>query len=980
MKKIFFCLILALSLSLTAFCAEEIIFDFGKESDGLFGYSAYEIENISYDGTALVYTNKTPGNSGLRGTPLSSLDINGTDYSKIEVRYKVENTVTTNGTSSLFYFQQLDRETDAQKVGLWSSVFSASVPYSASPEYVTQVWNLSQFPALADNKLGESFFGIGLNSGSAGVKCYIDYIKFIPAAEPGKGITKDENGIVTLDFGLEADEFFGMYGVSISDVTYDGEAVIYTNTTDRNSGFRGDVLSKYDINGTDYAEIEVRFKVTGIPTSGNSSCMLYCAQLNRETNAVEVSLWSQSLNQLFSASSAGEYMTVKFSLSTYSGIENRKIGEIFFGTGFATGASNVKCYVDYIKFIPHNAVEADPVPDPEVVVKEGKYSVTYVANNKSGKVSDMPKRRTVYVDKNSSMPIPEKNPARDGFTFKGWSTTVSAADIVSSTDTVTKNTTLYAIWEGTETPSEEAVQLVYPGFAKKAIIFSTDEDDGNQRSDVGLTQRFRNHGFNAAFNLVARPYENANETKIASLKELYDGFEIANHSYSHIGMMQSNTSTTDALCIEDCKKGKEILEGIFGEGSIHGMIWPVSHGDREAVVNHVMENYEYVRSAPAEAGGDYFAVPTSFGPNWRWTCVDWHNDVTYLTKYADEYFALESDELTLFSLWSHSVFYPVNDNWYVMDDFLNDFTHSGQNIWNPQPHKYVEYVKAMQQVTVEDGIVTNTSDIDIYAIVDGNEVVIPAGESYGSTVEIDLGERASSGNVRYCEIGGEQKPVVENNNKLYVVAADENLVVEVVEKTEDGDVVKTNYYYVDAASLTYEKLSLESYTNSDYESSVRVSEKSGIRFKADVLTSVKNQETEYTIEEYGFIITREDLLGDNQLNFDFSTYVYGVAYNKNIALDIVFDSTDDELCVFAGVLYNIPEKHYDTNLVCKTYTKISVGGEEFTVYGEQVTANLFEIASALLETELDEKVREYMLSVVDAVIPDIMVDVGDLYN
>ena len=84
--------------------------------------------------------------------------------------------------------------------------------------------------------------------------------------------------------------------------------------------------------------------------------------------------------------------------------------------------------------------------------------------------------------------------------------------------------------------------------------------------------------------------------------------------------------------------------------------------------------------------------------------------------------------------------------------------------------------------------------------------------------------------------------------------------------------------------------------------------------------------------------------------------------------------------MFAGVLYNIPEKHYDTNIVCKTYTKISVGGEEFTVYGEQVTVNLFEIASALLETELDEKVREYMLSVVDAVIPDIMVDVGDLYN
>ena len=71
-----------------------MIFDFGKESDGLFGYSAYEIENISYDGTALIYTNKTAGNSGLRGTPLSALDINGTDYSKMEIRYKVENTVS----------------------------------------------------------------------------------------------------------------------------------------------------------------------------------------------------------------------------------------------------------------------------------------------------------------------------------------------------------------------------------------------------------------------------------------------------------------------------------------------------------------------------------------------------------------------------------------------------------------------------------------------------------------------------------------------------------------------------------------------------------------------------------------------------------------------------------------------------------------------------------------------------------------------
>ena len=980
MKKILLCLIVAFSLSLTAFCAEEIIFDFGKESDGLLGYAAYEIENISYDGTALIYTNKTPGNSGLRGTPLSALDINGTDYSKMEIRYKVENTVNTTAPSTLFYFQQLDRATNAQAVSLWSSVFSARDAYSATPEYVTQTWSLSQYPALANNKMGETFFGVGLNTGSAGVKCYIDYIKFIPAAAPGKGITKDEDGVVTLDFGLEADEFFGMYGVSISNISYDGTAVIYTNDTPRNSGIRGDVISKYDINGTDYAEIEARYKVVGAPTNGPTTAMLYAARLNRETGAVIDSLWSQSLNQSSPASTVGEYVTAKWNLSTFSGIEDRKLGDMFFGVGFANDASNVKCYIDYIKFIPADMVEQDVVPEPEKVVTDGKYSVTYVANNNGDKVSSMPKRRTAYVDPNASMPIPEENPARAGFTFKGWSTTTVAGGIVSSSDKVTANTTLYAIWEGDETPkNEEDVVLLYPGFARKAIIFSTDEDDGDQRNDIGLTQRFRNHGFNGAFNLVAKPYENASEAKIKSMRELYDGFEIANHSYSHIGMMQSNTSTTDALCIEDVNKGKEILEGIFGKGSIHGMIWPVSHGDRDAVVDYVMKNYDYVRSAPAESGGDYFALPTSFGPNWRWTCVDWHNDVTYLTKYADEYFALETDELTLFSLWSHSVYYPVNDNWYVMDDFLNDFTHSGQNIWNPQPHKYVEYVKAMADVKIENGVVTNNSDIDIYALVDGKQVVVPAGESVGSRIEIDLGAKASSDNKRFFEIDGVQQELSEDNDKLYITSCDKNRLVEVVEVTKEGVLVNTNYYFVDASASTYNKLSLDNYTNSTYDASIRMKEPSGIRFKADIRTSAKREQNEYVIEEYGFIITREDLLCGKELNFNHEKYVYGVAYDKSLGIDIVFDRTD-EISVFAGVLTGIPEEHHETKLVCKTYTKISVDGEEFIVYGQEVTASLFEIAKELLETELDEETREYMQNIVDTVLPDIKVDVGNLYE
>ena len=119
------------------------------------------------------------------------------------------------------------------------------------------------------------------------------------------------------------------------------------------------------------------------------------------------------------------------------------------------------------------------------------------------------------------------------------------------------------------------------------------------------------------------------------------------------------------------------------------------------------------------------------------------------------------------------------------------------------------------------------------------------------------------------------------------------------------------------------------------------------------------------IDEIGFIVAVTDVLGDDELTFDFKKYVTGVAYNKENGTDIVFDRSDDTVDVFTCVVRNIPVKKYKTNLTCKTYTKITVGGEQFTLYGEPVVGNVYDTARTLLTDDtLDTETKNALYQII----------------
>lgn len=238
----------------------------------------------------------------------------------------------------------------------------------------------------------------------------------------------------------------------------------------------------------------------------------------------------------------------------------------------------------------------------------------------------------------------------------------------------------------------------------------------------------------------------------------------------------------------------------------------------------------------------------------------------------------------------------------------------------------------------------------------------------GDGIYIDIGSRQSSSNIRYAEINGKQTQITENVNSFFVPVGEKNVLVEIVEKTsaESAVTVKTQYFYVDMTKMIATKLSMDSYMQSYDEKAIRTVGVMGVRFKSHILTLAKSEEKSFVIDEYGYIISTKDYLGSEELTFASEKYVKGVGYNKADGTDVVYDRSNDEYDVFTGVLKNIPVKNYETELVCKTYTKLSVGEEQFTVYGEPVTGNVYEIASQIFPKEYSNTaVAEIIFDYVD---------------
>lgn len=145
----------------------------------------------------------------------------------------------------------------------------------------------------------------------------------------------------------------------------------------------------------------------------------------------------------------------------------------------------------------------------------------------------------------------------------------------------------------------------------------------------------------------------------------------------------------------------------------------------------------------------------------------------------------------------------------------------------------------------------------------------------------------------------------------------------------------------------------------------------GIRFRAHVSAEVKE-----CLDEYGFIVAREDVLGENELTFAFKAedankplYVSGAAYSKADNVDIQYAVDAQGVTTFTAVCIGIPEAHYNTPIVVRTYAKYSnKNGLSFTLYGDTVKRSIAQVAQSIKDAGGEEYTnnQEYIDSILGA--------------
>lgn len=264
------------------------------------------------------------------------------------------------------------------------------------------------------------------------------------------------------------------------------------------------------------------------------------------------------------------------------------------------------------------------------------------------------------------------------------------------------------------------MKILFPGFLKKALTFSYDD---NNTQDRRLTEIFRKYGLSATFNINTGSfgqrghiddhfgfYCEYNRIEESEVRELYKGFEIASHTVDHILLPEVDSETFDRQVIDDCLK----IEELCGTRAV-GLAYPCGVYDDKTAEHLSRIGIIYARTIKDTHG---FSIPESF-LKWHPTC---HDHDPMVGEITDAFLKNGTAELRLLYIWGHAFEFDKNDTdrWADMEALCRKL--SGKNdIWYATNREICEYITAARAFK-ESGV--NNSGIDLFADIDGDMVVI----------------------------------------------------------------------------------------------------------------------------------------------------------------------------------------------------------------------------------------------------------------
>ncbi len=311
----------------------------------------------------------------------------------------------------------------------------------------------------------------------------------------------------------------------------------------------------------------------------------------------------------------------------------------------------------------------------------------------------------------------------------------------------------------------------FPGFTRKSVTFTI--DDGNITYDEKFLDILKPAGILGTFNLIS-----TENTTPDAYRELYEGYEVANHHYLHclpmidgfdsipmkdevyndLGAIRSDPNADinyiykspidgfyfidwhyvnpqytggsywHPIATDEAYKKYEALtkaeiEGIFGEGSVVGFAYP--HGRLSDTVKQYLidQGYLYARKTGLLKATTNFALPDD---RFAWTYNAANDCLLEVMRTYDAY--ADDGELKMFSFGVHSADY--SNSWDMLSTFAETYGNRPEDFYYATNRDIFEYEDAVNALTYRNGILTNDTDITLYVSLNGVKTLIPAHSSY----------------------------------------------------------------------------------------------------------------------------------------------------------------------------------------------------------------------------------------------------------
>ena len=264
---------------------------------------------------------------------------------------------------------------------------------------------------------------------------------------------------------------------------------------------------------------------------------------------------------------------------------------------------------------------------------------------------------------------------------------------------------------------EQSLRVIYTCFPEgKHKVLTMSYDDG-RLEDRHLLEIMNAYGIRGTFNLNGG-LRGEDRIPVEEYKGLYDGHEIACHTYLHPTIARCPIEQVMREILED----RRALEKVMGY-PVQGLAYPNGSFNQKIINMLPATGIKYARTTSSTDG---FDMPE----NWyRWNPTCHHNGAllergkAFTDLYKKQY-------LYMMYVWGHSYEFTQMDNWNVMEAFCR-MTGNRGDIWYATNIEITNYMEdaARLRFGVDGDFVCNPGAQSVWLEVDQKIVEIRAGES-----------------------------------------------------------------------------------------------------------------------------------------------------------------------------------------------------------------------------------------------------------